>query len=236
MSVTKSDDGMDGIQAGMAYYKPLTPAEEQECYKQWRKTRDCEYRNKVLYGVYPLIVRLTIPFRGQGIDDGDLVNEAVMVALEAFEKWRPSKARFSTYIGRPIRWKLTNYMAKHCPIFARKHNELILKRQDPDKMQAKHFSLISGKNQEEILSLIHDTSQAPDEEGENVDMLIYLHHAFMSLGPRDQNIVARRIDDEGFRSIGEDFGVSQEGARQIYLRAAQKMRVHLQQQLMEEVA
>lgn len=223
----------DGIKAGMAEYKPLTPKEEKECYRLWKSTGDAKYRNQIIQGVYPLVVRMVQPYRDTGIDPDELVNEAILAAINAFEKWNPEKSRFSTYMSRPIQWRISHYLKKSCPIFSRKAGGGRFVRPDPRKREASRFSTTMGSSQDDILSLLCSTDPVPDEAMEDSDMLDYARDAFHALDPQDQNIVARRLDDEGYRSISSDLGVSQEGARQIYIRAAEKMREHIQKRLAE---
>ncbi len=82
----------------------FTKEEEAKLVRRWYRTRDRNIRNRIVMGVYPLLIRKLSYAETQQRPLDDMVNTAVLAVIECLEngKFDPDKGRLSTYMMMPV--------------------------------------------------------------------------------------------------------------------------------------
>ncbi len=82
----------------------FTKEEEAKLVRRWYRTRDRTIRNRIVMGVYPLLIRKLSYAETHYRPLDDMVNTAVVALIECLENgmYDPDRGRLSTYMRMPV--------------------------------------------------------------------------------------------------------------------------------------
>lgn len=186
--------------------------------------------------VYGEARRLEGTARGQGLALEDLVQEGRIGALMACRRFNPDKGcRFSSYAHRWIHMMILRSLW-HAEIVKPSevhHRQLRLSGELPQFLSLQGPA---GPNRTLEDTLRDESVNAADLE----DLFSKLYDSLRQLDPQDQEVLMRRYGlagqpDETLEAIGATYGVTRERARQIQVRAEQRLRQVLSRRGVKEL-
>lgn len=145
----------------------------------------------------------------------DYILEGNSALYRAFNYWNPEMAKFSTYVGRVI-----------------KNIYLRLNKKRDYRGKARAVSLERNSEGKGLIGCLEEESEEISLGLEKEDRNKILHEAISSLGRRERIVIESRYGLNGYGILSlEESGrliqVTKEGARQIQLKAVEKLRKYM---------
>lgn len=92
---------------------PQLSVEEEKALAERARAGDTDARNQLASTIFALAQEKAGEYKVQGIDPDDLLQEALLAALEAAGRFDPSVGcRFSTFGGRTIEYELLHFVTR----------------------------------------------------------------------------------------------------------------------------
>lgn len=189
----------------------LTPEEEAALVQRMR-AGDQRARELLVESQLPWLKVISKKYKCRHMPLPDLFQQAVIELLNCLETFDPSVARLTTYLARPIRWRLFR-LVKCCRLI---YLPYVTQPHYADQhAQARQVNAFASADEQ----LLSDGRGAPDEILADAEDREHrrgqLHDAIARLEPRRQRIIRCRLSGQTLAQIGRSEQLTRERVRQL---------------------
>src|SRR5215217_7878857 len=221
-----SPDSLSTYLSEINKYPLLTQPQEQELSRRFRKG-DLMAGHQLVTANLRFVVKVSYEYRSYGLKMSDLIQEANIGLMKAVQKFDPDKGiRLISYAVWWIRAYIQNYILKSWSLVklgtTQAQRNLSLDAPMGEDGGNSHVDFVQSA------SASQDDEFADKEEAGIINARV--RTALMRLDPRERFIIEQRVMNERpmtLKELGEHFGFSRERARQLEIRAKDKLKAEL---------